>query len=163
MEPWVAEVPDNAKPFSYAGQDFDPGTKFQTDDACQMLGFAQAFQTANPDRGHSDTTPNAWANVQAACPTGTGVSPVPAQRERRATRPPLAAETRRPIRERPRHPGPGSARGHRPRTVRRHRPATSPSAHPRERLTRDWPSRLRRRRRTPPTRLTSSAAHSPCS
>lgn len=76
MANYRAATPSGSNQFTYQGTQYGPGQTFESDDACAMLGFAKAFQQSNPDRGRTDSTPDFWRQMQAACPAGTGTAPV---------------------------------------------------------------------------------------
>jgi RHS repeat-associated protein len=61
--------------FDYDGRTYHGGDSFQSSNPCELLAFASAFQTANPDAGRSSDTPHAWEDVQAACPAGDATVP----------------------------------------------------------------------------------------
>lgn len=78
MAKYSAGVPGGANSFDFNGDTYDAGSTFESDNPCQMLGFARAFQAANPERGRQDNSPNFWQSMEAACPAGDGGTPVDA-------------------------------------------------------------------------------------
>lgn len=78
MSLYRATLDNGIKKFSYNGVEYSSGGQFESDSACEMLGFAKAYQDQNPEGGKGDITPNFWSNMQAACPGGNGGNPVPA-------------------------------------------------------------------------------------
>lgn len=60
-------VPNGASDFDYDGTTYQAGSTFTSTDACVVLAFASAFDSANPNRARVNTTPNAWQDAQAAC------------------------------------------------------------------------------------------------
>lgn len=78
MSKYSAEVPKSAESFQYGGVAYAAGDRFESDDPCQILGFAQAAKLKNPNTGKSNGTPNFWQNMAAACPAGPSTAPVAA-------------------------------------------------------------------------------------
>src|SRR6478752_6518205 len=76
--PYRATVPGRANSFTYGGTSYGPGSRFVSDNACQILAFAAAYQAANPDSGKADKSPNFWQSMQDACPAGDGGTPTDA-------------------------------------------------------------------------------------
>lgn len=84
MPDYNVTVPASAKKFSYDSKTYQAGDKFSSDSPCEVLAFANAFQTENPDTGRGDRTPNFWKNVQDRCNAsggaggpGTNAQPAP--------------------------------------------------------------------------------------
>jgi RHS repeat-associated protein len=68
-------VPEGAQSFTYNGEEYGPGDSFTSANPCEVLGFAEAFQAANPDGGTEDGSPNFWQKMREACPAGTVTDP----------------------------------------------------------------------------------------
>ncbi|MCA0237743.1 MAG: DUF6531 domain-containing protein [Bacteroidetes bacterium] len=68
-------VPDGANSFQYNGTTYSAGNRFESNNPCELLGFAQAFDTTNPNKGRKDNTPNFWSNLESACPGGQAPPP----------------------------------------------------------------------------------------
>jgi len=76
MAKYRASIPNSANSFDFNGDTYGGGSAFESDNPCQMLDFARAFQAANPDRGRQDDSPDFWQSMEAACPAGDGGTPV---------------------------------------------------------------------------------------
>ncbi|MBK5571158.1 hypothetical protein, partial [Ensifer sp. SSB1] len=72
MPQFTVGVPASAKKFDYGGQTYKGGDKFQSDNACEVLAFADAFKSENPDTGRADKSPNFWKNMQDSCTASGG-------------------------------------------------------------------------------------------
>ena len=79
MPDYSVTVPANANSFTYGNQTYSGGDKFLSNNACDVLSFADAFDTANPNRSRVNDTKNFWQNMQAACQAsgGSGSNPPP--------------------------------------------------------------------------------------
>lgn len=69
--PSKVTVPNTANSFQFNGVNYGAGDQFQSDNPCEILDFANAFQGANPQGGRRDDSPDFWKSMQAACPAGT--------------------------------------------------------------------------------------------
>lgn len=78
MGKYKATIPAKANKFKYNNVEYGPGSTLESDNPCDMLGFAKAYQDKNPGSGKTDATPKFWSSMQAACPAGNGGTPAPA-------------------------------------------------------------------------------------
>ncbi|MEH3055298.1 MAG: DUF6531 domain-containing protein [Patulibacter minatonensis] len=67
MPGWTLTVPGRARPFTYNGTRYSAGDTFHTENGCDGVGFANAFQAENPQSGRSNSSPNAWQTMYDAC------------------------------------------------------------------------------------------------
>lgn len=69
---YTVTLPKSAKPFTYDSKQYSAGDKFTSNSACDVLAFADAFNTQNPDTGRGDKSPNFWQNMHDECVASGG-------------------------------------------------------------------------------------------
>ncbi|SFH34158.1 DUF6531 domain-containing protein [Pedobacter insulae] len=80
--PYNISVPDGANSFNYgtnaSGEavPYSGGSQYTALNACDAISFYNAFKSANPDMGRTNSSPNAWQNAEQECAAQTAAPPV---------------------------------------------------------------------------------------